>query len=134
MFSKKFLSFEYLSLISIILVAMVSNVKAESSFQGNNDLTQFYAIEKTSATEEDKPAQENIEGEELEQYELVIKGMTCADCEVKVKEALLKCTGVKNAQVSYKEGIAVIEASADIDADEIVDAVKKAGFTVVEEE
>ena len=80
-------------------------------------------------------AEENAEEEELEEYELYIKGMTCANCEVKVKEALLNCSGIKNAWVSHEEGSAVIEADSDLmDYDEIAGAVENAGFTVIDEE
>ena len=52
-----------------------------------------------------------------------------------MKEALLKCAGVKTALVSHKEGNAVIEADVDmIDSDEIVNAIEEAGFSFVEEE
>ncbi|MHC4307069.1 MAG: heavy-metal-associated domain-containing protein, partial [Planctomycetota bacterium] len=71
--------------------------------------------------------------EGLEEDEISINGMTCANCEAKVKGALLKCSGVKTAWVSHIEGNAVIEVDDDaINGDEIVAAIEKAGFTFVE--
>lgn len=52
-----------------------------------------------------------------------------------IKEALLKCSGVKTALVSHIEGNAVIEANVDmVDGNEIIAAIEKAGFSFVEEE
>ncbi len=137
MFENKYLSLGYVSVASIIfgIVINVSFAKAESSLKSNIDSSQSYTIKKMSASEENEPAQENIEEEELEEFELRIKGMTGVNCENAVKEALLKCSGVKAARASHKEGNAVIEANADmIDGDEVEDAIKKAGFSLVEEE
>jgi copper chaperone CopZ len=39
---------------------------------------------------------------------LRVFGMTCNDCAVTVKKGLLSAEGVKNAQVSLKDGIAEV--------------------------
>ena len=134
MFVNKYLNFGYLSLAAIIfgIVISVSLVKAESPLDSYSNSLPYYIVP-VSAQQE--PAEENAEEEELEEYELYIKGMTCANCEVKVKEALLNCSGIKNAWVSHEEGSAVIEADSDLmDYDEIAGAVENAGFTVIDEE
>lgn len=127
MFKNRFMNFGYLSLISVIfgIVISASFVKAEYPSDSYND--------STSAQQELDEG--NTGEEELEEYEFYIKGMTCANCEVKVKDALLACAGVKKASVNHEDGYAVIEANAEmIDADEIIGAVGKAGFAVIEEE
>ena len=144
MFLNKFLNFGYLSVVSIVFGITMSTaiVKADSSLQGNNDYTVLKINEELNTHQEHEQAGENVEEEglqaeglgRLEEYEIAIDGMTCTNCEDKVKEALLKCSGVKTAWVSYLEGGAGIEADTDmIDADEIVAAIEKAGFTYVEE-
>ena len=147
MFLNKFLNFGYLTVISIIFGIIVSTslVMAGSPLQSNIDYTLLNINDELHTPQEHEQASENVEEEdlqteeleeleELEEYEISINGMTCANCEVKVKEALLKCSGVKTAWVSYLEGGAGIEADTDmIDADEIVAAIEKAGFTYVEE-
>ena len=134
MFENKYVNFGFISLASIIfgIVISASFVKAESPLGSYNDSTQSYIIP-TSAQQE--LTEVNTEGEESEEYEFYIKGMTCGECEVKVKNALLACSGVKDASVSHEEGYAFIDANSDLmDYDEIVDAVKNAGFTVIDEE
>ena len=150
MFLNKFLNFGYLTVISIIFGIIVSTslVMAGSPLQSNSDYTLLKINDELHTPQEHEQASENVEEEDLqteeleeleeleglEEYEISINGMTCANCEVKVKEALLKCSGVKTAWVSYLEGGAGIEADTDmIDADEIVAAIEKAGFTYVEE-
>ena len=144
MFLNKFLNFGYLTVISIIFGIIVSTslVMAGSPLQSNSDYTLLKINDELHTPQEHEQASENVEEEdlqteeleELEEYEIAIDGMTCTNCEDKVKEALLKCSGVKTAWVSYLEGGAGIEADTDmIDADEIVAAIEKAGFTYVEE-
>jgi len=137
MFENKYLNLGYISVASFIfgIVISVSFVKAESSLESNIDSSQSYTIEKIATSEEKESDQEDIGEGELEEFEIRIKGMTCVNCENTVKEALLKCAGVKTALVSHEEGNAVIEADVDmIDGDEIVNAIEKAGFSFVEGE
>ena len=65
-----------------------------------------------------------------EEVVLNVNGMTCGMCENAVKTALLKCSGVKNAEVSHKEGKAVVKVEeGKAKADELIKAVEKAGFS-----
>mgnify|MGYP001569052763 FL=1 len=63
---------------------------------------------------------------------LKVSGMTCAECEGKVKSALEGCDGVIKATADHKTGEAVVEveAAAEINADALSKAVEKAGFKV----
>ncbi|MCR4290234.1 MAG: cation transporter [Candidatus Scalindua sp.] len=134
MFKNKYLNFGYLSLVTVVfaIVISISLVNAESPLDNYNDPTLPYVV---SISAQQEPDEGNTEEEGSEEYEFYIKGMTCANCEVKVKKALLKCAGVKTASVSHEEGYAVISANSDLmDYDEIVGAVKNAGFTVLDEE
>jgi copper chaperone CopZ len=61
--------------------------------------------------------------------------MTCGKCEDAIKAALMGCDGVKDAKVSHKEANAVVKANIyEADYDELIEAVEKAGFSVVEED
>lgn len=145
MLTNKYLNLVYLPVISIVFgIAMsTSLVEADSSLKSSSGFTLLRINEELNIHQEHAQAGENI-GEEdlqaeelngLEEYEIAITGMTCANCESKVKEALLKCSGVKTVWVSHVEGSAVIEANANmVDGDEIIAAIEKAGFSYVEEE
>lgn len=137
MFESKCLNLCCISVASIIfgIVISVSFVKAEYSLESNIDSSQSYTIEKMAAYGEKEPVQEDIEEGELQEFEIRIKGMTSVNSANTVKEALLKCAGVKAALVSHEDGIAVIEADVDmIDSEEIINAIENAGFSFVEEE
>ena len=145
MFLNKFLNFGYLTVISIIfgIIMCTSLVMAGSPLQSNSDYTLLKINDELHTPQEHEQASENVEEEDLQteelegldEYEISINGMTCANCEAKVKEVLLKCSGVKTAWVSHIEGSAVIEADVDmVSGDEIVAAIEKAGFSYVEEE
>ena len=70
--------------------------------------------------------------EGTKEVELKISGMTCAACGKKVKSALESVKGViKVEEVSHKEGEAdVYVDEGAVNNDELIEAVKKAGFTV----
>jgi copper chaperone CopZ len=62
---------------------------------------------------------------------LNIRGMTCSKCEDVIKSATLKCKGVKDVMVSYKEGEVIINVSIfEVDVKEIRYVVEGAGFSV----
>jgi len=66
---------------------------------------------------------------EAKDVTLHIKGMTCVDCEGKVKEALSACKGVSDVNVSHKDGKAELhleDGKASID--DLIKALKQAGF------
>ncbi|MFQ5685249.1 MAG: heavy-metal-associated domain-containing protein [Candidatus Scalindua sp.] len=61
---------------------------------------------------------------------LNVEGMTCGACENAVKAQLLKVDGVKDASADCKKGKAVVKVEGDkVKTDELIKAVKKAGFT-----
>ena len=70
------------------------------------------------------------DAEHEEEVVLNVEGMTCGACEDVVKSALLKCDGVKDVEVSHKEGKAVVQKEgSEAKTDELIKAVEKAGFT-----
>ncbi|WP_261525800.1 heavy metal translocating P-type ATPase [Burkholderia multivorans] len=60
--------------------------------------------------------------------ELDIDGMTCASCVSRVEKALAKMPGVTHASVNLATERATVEASADVSAAQLVEAVEQAGY------
>ncbi|PRF33879.1 copper-translocating P-type ATPase [Burkholderia multivorans] len=59
---------------------------------------------------------------------LDIDGMTCASCVSRVEKALAKVAGVTHASVNLATERATVEASADVSAARLVEAVEQAGY------
>ncbi|PRE85416.1 copper-translocating P-type ATPase [Burkholderia multivorans] len=60
--------------------------------------------------------------------ELDIDGMTCASCVSRVEKALAKVPGVTHASVNLATERATVEASADVSAAQLAEAVEQAGY------
>ncbi|MBY4671852.1 heavy metal translocating P-type ATPase [Burkholderia multivorans] len=60
--------------------------------------------------------------------ELDIDGMTCASCVSRVEKALAKVPGVTHASVNLATERATVEASAEVSAARLVEAVEQAGY------
>lgn len=73
------------------------------------------------------------ESADTEELVLNVSGMTCAGCEGRVKGALTACKGVTDAQVSHKDGKAVVQVEkGKANKDVLIEAVKQVGFTASE--
>lgn len=60
-----------------------------------------------------------------------IEGMMCTHCQAHVTDALNAIQGVENAEVDYKQGVAIVTLNADV-ADEVLkNAVEKEGYKVL---
>ena len=66
---------------------------------------------------------------EMETITLNVEGMMCPHCEARVKDALLKVSGVAGAEVSHEKGTAVVTGAADAGA--LKKAVEDAGYKVL---
>ena len=60
-----------------------------------------------------------------------IEGMMCEHCEATVKKVLEKIDGVASADVSHKEGTAVVTLSADVADEKLKEAVEDRDDKVV---
>lgn len=60
-----------------------------------------------------------------------IKGIMCAHCEMRVKKALEALPFVESAVASHDNGTAVINTSADFNADAVKAAITEAGYEFV---
>jgi copper chaperone CopZ len=67
-------------------------------------------------------------GKDKKTMDLTVTGMTCGHCEMRVKMALEKVQGVKKAKADNTKDRAVITYDGEIDMDEMVQAVKDAGY------
>lgn len=63
-----------------------------------------------------------------------IKGMHCRSCELLVEDELSKVKGVNCVCVSQDKGIAEIEHDRDLNATELVNAIRKAGYDLGKDE
>lgn len=64
-----------------------------------------------------------------EQYELIVSGMSCDACLVKVEDALQQVQGVRGSRVDLESGQAIVEGGA-VDSNQLVEAVIRAGYGV----
>ena len=67
-------------------------------------------------------------GKKKETTDLTVTGMTCGHCEMRVKMALEKVPGVKEAKTDHEKDLAVITTDGEVDMDALVKAVKDAGY------
>ncbi len=63
---------------------------------------------------------------------LKIEGMMCPHCEARVKKALEELSEVSEAQVSHKEGKAIVSLSAQISDEKLVKLITDNGYKVLE--
>src|SRR5262245_34126385 len=59
---------------------------------------------------------------------LDITGMTCASCVRRVERALSKVPGVETASVNFAAETARVTLAAEIEPDQLIEAVQKAGY------
>lgn len=80
--------------------------------------------------------QKAIWAEDKTQYKVIslkVRGMTCGGCESQVENALIKLQGVKEVEVDYKQGSAVVKINPkELDAQVLVDALTKAGYSAAQ--
>ena len=60
-----------------------------------------------------------------------IEGMMCGHCEASVKKALEAVEGVELAEVSHKEGTAVVTISGEVSDDILKKAVEDKDYKVI---
>ena len=65
--------------------------------------------------------------------ELSVKGMTCSGCESHVNNAVGQLAGVDSVKASYQDANTIIKYDpAKVDRDQIVEAINKTGYKVIE--
>jgi len=67
----------------------------------------------------------------MKTIKLNVKGLHCSSCEMLIKDSLEETEGVKNAEVSHKNGTVTIDYDEKlIDENKIKDIIKKEGYKV----
>jgi copper chaperone len=61
-----------------------------------------------------------------------IKGMSCQHCVMAATKALAALDGVKDVKIDLKSGVATYEEVKAVDPKVVAEAIKKAGFEIVE--
>lgn len=79
----------------------------------------------------DKKIKSKIKEKKAMQVTLKIEGMMCPHCEANVKKTLEEFAEVREAQVSHKDGTAVVTLDADLSIDTLKKAVEDKGYKVV---
>ncbi len=69
-------------------------------------------------------------GKKQVQVDLVVHGMTCGHCEMRVKKALMGVAGVRDAEVSHADERATVtlDPNVEVSLDALVAAVEAAGY------
>lgn len=61
--------------------------------------------------------------------EYTVTGMTCAHCEMSVREEVEQVPGVEAIEVSAQTGVLRVTSTAPLDDAQVVAAVSEAGYT-----
>lgn len=86
---------------------------------------------KEEKTQEKRP--ENIKKEKREmKITMKIEGMMCPHCEARVKSTLESIDGVISAEVSHKEGTAIVTVNEGVKRNVLDSAVTEQGYKVIE--
>ncbi len=62
---------------------------------------------------------------------VTIKGMSCQHCVMAVTKALNGIDGITDVKVDLEKGGATFEETKSVEMDDIVAAIKKAGYDVI---
>lgn len=90
----------------------------------------FFKIHDSGRDKKIKPviSESSKEASECSVQTVKIKGMMCAHCEGRIKNALEELDGVEEAIASHEKGTAEIKLSSQIDSKKIKKAVESAGY------
>ena len=80
-----------------------------------------------TAAAEAAPGKENAMSEIL----LHVEGMMCEHCQARVKKCLEEIPGVSAAEVSHKEGTAIVTTDGSVSEETLRAAVEAQGYKVV---
>jgi copper chaperone CopZ len=69
-------------------------------------------------------------GKKKQQIELVVRGMSCGHCEMRVKKALTEVPGVLDAEASHEreQAVVTVDPKQVVPPEALVAAVQAAGY------
>ncbi len=62
---------------------------------------------------------------------ILIEGMTCGHCVMRVENAIKEVEGVKSVKVNLKEKLANVEITQNVDNEKLINAIDEVGYNVV---
>ncbi|MFA5953236.1 MAG: heavy metal-associated domain-containing protein [Candidatus Pacearchaeota archaeon] len=63
---------------------------------------------------------------------ILIEGMHCASCASNIERSLKKISGIKEVSISLVTNKAIVEFDKNVSDEELINAVKRAGYKVKE--
>ena len=122
-------SFTFLSVFVFALVCSSSVLQVSEAGSGDSCCN----VSKSGKVGDAKMQKVSTSESASDEVVLNITGMTCGGCSSKVKKALTKCPGVKDAEVDHKSGKAVVEVeSGKAKTEELIESVEGLGYSVTE--
>ena len=108
--------------MSLSSFSVVTNALRLNFFRMHDSKRDHKIKTKSTAKKETKPMTKTLK----------IEGMMCGHCEMHTKKALEALDGVASAEVSHKNGTAVVTLSKDVSDDVLKQAVTKQGYEVTD--
>ena len=95
--------------------------------------TEAEVVTATAETEVATMVAEAAQGKENTMSEILlhVEGMMCEHCQARVKKCLEELPGVSGAEVSHKEGTALVTTDGSVSAETLKAAVEAQGYKVV---
>lgn len=111
---------DYIIIGIVLTVIVVAVLRTKKHFKGGG------CCGSGSTTIRDK---KTLTAPKLGQKTLMIEGMHCENCEIRVENALNRLDGVA-CKVSFKKGTATVSYSAEVADEVLIDTVQRMGYKV----
>ena len=112
-------------IIYIIIVCVIMGVRETvKHFKGQSACC--------GGTQELTREKHKLEGKKLGEYTLTISGMKCENCEIRIENAICRSQPGLSARASHKKGRVTISFDCEIDREKIKQAIRDAGYRVLE--
>lgn len=113
---------DYIIIGILLIIVVIALLRAKKHFKGGG------CCSNGSSTIRDK---KTLTAPKLGEKTLVIEGMHCENCEIRLENALNRLENVA-CKVSWKKRTAVVSYSAEVSDEMLKDTVEKMGYKVTE--
>ncbi|MBR5261115.1 MAG: heavy metal translocating P-type ATPase, partial [Oscillospiraceae bacterium] len=103
-----------------------------SSFCVVTNALHLRLVKPRDASHDKKKVNKHKKGAKTMELTMKIEGMMCPHCEARVKKTVEAIDGVASAEVSHKEGTAVVTLAKELSGEVLKSAVEAEGYTVHE--